>query len=52
MEIMGSEWDTLQVFIFIIDNILPPRYHSEKLEGIQTELKVCFISNINFHNKQ
>lgn len=40
MEVMVSEYDTLQAFIFIIDSILPPLYHSQKLEGIQIELKV------------
>ena len=40
MEIMKDEYDTLQVFIFLIDSLLPPQYHSAKLEGIQIELKV------------
>ena len=37
---MKDEYDTLQVFIFLIDSLLPPQYHSAKLEGIQIELKV------------
>jgi len=37
---MVNEYDTLQVFIYLIDSVLPPLYHSQKLEGIQIELKV------------
>ena len=40
MEVFSDELEILKTFIFIIDEILPPLYHSGNLEGIQTELKV------------
>ena len=55
MEVMESEADTLQVFIFMLHAVLPPEYHSHNLEGIQTDLKVLadlmktFTPKVNTH---
>ena len=55
MEVMETEWDTLQVFIFMLHAVLPPEYHSHNLEGIQTDLKVLadlmktFTPKVNSH---
>ncbi|CBY22062.1 unnamed protein product [Oikopleura dioica] len=55
MEVMESESDTLQVFIFMLHAVLPPEYHSHNLEGIQTDLKVLsdlmktFTPKVNSH---
>ena len=40
MEVFSDELEILKTYDFIIDEILPPLYHSGNLEGIQTELKV------------
>ena len=40
LKIMLTITEILKIFIYIIDHILPPLYHSGNLEGIQIELKV------------
>ena len=40
MEVFSDDMEILKTFIYIIDAVLPPLYHSGNLEGIQTELKV------------
>ena len=43
--------EILKIFIYMIDFVLPPLYHSGNLEGIQIELKVI-NELMKKHNKR